>query len=133
MVSQVLVVGILMIVNGILSLLMGLLLAVMGPLMSSLFDQAANQQGAPALPAEARGMIYGLIVLFQADVAHAFELGASGYTADEIRQRMAGGARYPDESRRRQAFREEKTAQTESLTPPAPPATGPEDQRFFEK
>ena len=34
-------------------------------------------------------MIWGLIVMFQGDVAHAFTLGASGYTADEIKRRMA--------------------------------------------
>lgn len=34
-------------------------------------------------------MIWGLIVMFQGDVAHAFTLGASGYSADEIKRRMA--------------------------------------------
>jgi len=34
-------------------------------------------------------MIWGLIVMFQGDVAHAFSLGASGYTPDEIKRRMA--------------------------------------------
>lgn len=41
-------------------------------------------------------MIWGLIVMFQGDVAQAFSLGASGYSAEEIRQRMAAGARHDD-------------------------------------
>ena len=45
-------------------------------------------------------MIWGLIVMFQADVAQAFSLGASGYTADEIKRRMDRGDYRRDDDRR---------------------------------
>jgi hypothetical protein len=195
MVSQVLVVGVLMIVNGALSLLFGIFIAVMGPVMFTVFEQAAAQQGGPPMPAEARGvftvisivyvvlgslvaaagilniaggiraiqfrsrtlvitalflniipvftfycaltslgvMIYGLIVLFQADVAHAFELGASGYTAEEIRRRMAPGARYPEADRDRPRRGEDSRLPEEPSDKAPPPAQGPKDEGFYER
>jgi hypothetical protein len=52
------------------------------------------------LPTSLGLMIWGLIVMFQADVTHAFQLGASGYTADEIKRRMDRGDFRRDDDRR---------------------------------
>lgn len=52
------------------------------------------------LPTSLGLMIWGLIVMFQADVTHAFSLGASGYTADEIKRRMQPGDFRRDDDRR---------------------------------
>jgi hypothetical protein len=51
------------------------------------------------LPTSLGLMIWGLIVMFQGDVAHAFSLGASGYTADEIKRRMERGDYRRDDDR----------------------------------
>ncbi|MCI0684818.1 MAG: hypothetical protein L0Y71_22200 [Gemmataceae bacterium] len=84
-------------------------------------------------------MIWGLIVMFQGDVAHAFSLGASGYTADEIKRRMAEREyrRYRDDdyddSRRdnEDRPRTRRPAEDEPAPPrkpPVPPGTADDDR-----
>lgn len=186
MVSQVTIIGILMIVNGALCTLYGMLLMFMGPVMSSFFNFQAGQAppqaqpqmqqmqqmmsvvsvvyviiGAAAalagvmniaggisalrfrsrtfviialffnvaafttcycLPTSLGLMIWGLIVMFQSDVAHAFTLGASGYTVDEIKQHMGMGG-YPRD--RRGDDWDEREGRGGEPRPPKPPPKGP--------
>jgi len=67
-------------------------------------------------------LIWGLIVMFQGDVAYAFSLGASGYTADEIRQRMGSGV-YRREDYRRDNWDEREGGREPKV--PKPPPKGP--------
>lgn len=67
--------------------------------ITALFFNIAPLITCYCLPTSLGLMIWGLIVMFQSDVAHAFTLGASGYTADEIKERMSRRDRYPQNSR----------------------------------
>src|SRR5262245_37085455 len=60
------------------------------------------------LPTSLGLMIWGLIVMFQSDVAYAFTLGASGYSVDEIKQRMGTGYRQSDYRRDDWSDREDR-------------------------
>jgi hypothetical protein len=214
MVSQVTIIGILMIVNGSLQTLMGILYAFLGPLLFSMFSRQAavpppqaqqfeqiftwmsivyvvlgsvvaiagimNIAGgisalrfrsrpfvitalffniAPlitcyCLPTSLGLMIWGLIVMFQSDVAHAFTLGGSGYSADEIKQRMGVGGVYhrdrdrdawDDRGRDRDRpapkgppddehiYPKDASPPAKSESEPPPPRPGPDQERFFEK
>jgi hypothetical protein len=198
MVSQIPVVGILMIVNGSLATLLGLLFTFAGPLMFTMMQRdgpGMGQQEAQILtwmsivyvvlgsavalagvlnivggvralqfrnrnlvltalffnilpiftcycsPTSLGLMIYGLIVMFQTDVAHAFTLGDSGYSADEVRQRMLGAQSYRRERDQERRDDWESPEDRESRTPPKlPPADKPPprpgdagDEGIFEK
>ena len=80
------------------------------------------------LPTSLGLMIWGLIVMFQSDVAHAFTLGASGYTADEIKRRMGVGGVYRRDDYRRDDWEE----RGEEPRRPKPPPAGPEDEHIYD-
>lgn len=115
-----------------------------GFVITALFFNAAAFGTCYCLPTSLGLMIWGLIVMFQRDVAHAFSLGASGYNADEIKRRMAEREdyrrdRYRDDydSRRddEDRPRQRRPADDESEPPPPrkpPPPGGEDDDRIQE-
>lgn len=181
MVSQVPIVGILMIVQGSLASILGVLFMALGPLLFSLDGFGGGPfrnedrigflflllYGSVLLTAgilnifggvralhyrnkvlvitalffnilpvfsycfpTALGMIiYGLIVMFQQDVARAFVMGENGYSAEEIKRRLAPvyrHARHYDEDD------EEDERRAERRTKPPPASSSPDDTRYYE-
>ncbi|GEM_PF-4988230 len=92
------------------------------------------------LPTSLGLMIWGLIVMFQGDVAQAFTLGMSGYSADEIKQRMGVGRVYRRNDPRWEDERDERPRrdQPDDDLPPEsrgkpPPRADEGDERIIEK
>ena len=75
-------------------------------------------------------MIWGLIVMFQGDVTHAFTLGASGYTVDEIKQRMGVGGYYRRGDDRRDDWEQRPEEPRRSRPPPKGAAS---DEHIYEE
>jgi hypothetical protein len=93
------------------------------------------------LPTSLGVMIYGLIVMFQPDVAQAFALAEDGHPLEEIRRRL-----HPDAWRERrfeheQRFERERAGDDDTLAEPRPAPKPPppqsddggDEDTFFEK
>jgi hypothetical protein len=90
------------------------------------------------LPTSLGLMIYGLIVMFQPDVAQAFALADDGMPAEEIRARLSAQAwrerRFERAPRRDEPVEEPRQDAARGESSPPPPAGGaPDDERFFER
>jgi hypothetical protein len=94
----------------------------------ALFSNVATFASCYCLPTSLGLMIWGLIVMFQKDVAEAFTMGAAGISVDEIKQRLADDRRrreydYDDEDDRgaRQSRRTRGDGGSEGPPPESPP------------
>lgn len=80
-------------------------------------------------------MIYGLIVMFNSEVAQAFALGATGLSAEQIRAEMSYRQQRqydPDWN----DYDEDRPADDSPRRPPPPeprPSAGPEDEQFYSR
>jgi hypothetical protein len=114
--------------------------------ITALFFNITPMFNCYCLPTSLGIMIYGLIVMFQPDVAQAFALAEDGQPIEEIRRQLSPDrwryARYErfddmEGPRRRDKGRDE--GNDESLPKPQPPAApgepgeGGDEQTFFEK
>jgi hypothetical protein len=122
------VVGVAAFVSGVLNVIGGIrLLKYRGRTfaITALFANIIPLFTCYCLPTSLGVMIYGLIVMFQTDVAQAFELGAQGLTPDEIQDHLHRARRYG-------RYEDEERRPAKQLPPPEAPEApeGPIDQRI---
>jgi hypothetical protein len=142
MISMIyLIVGTVVLVGGVVNIVGGIrALAYRNRVLviTALFFNIVPMLTCYCLPTSLGLMIYGLIVMFQPDVAQAFALADEGMPAEEIRQRLSA-QRWRGQRFERAPDRDEPAAESqpgsesgESKAPP-PPSGTPDDDRFFER
>ena len=82
--------------------------------------------GCSCLPTSLGLMIWGLVVLFQKDVAEAFRMGAAGRSVDEIKRRFADADRRRGDDYDERDDRASRRDRGEAGPPPGDPPKGPD-------